>query len=149
MGRVIRSRDLPRRPRRLAEGPGSLVEEPGPDDLAAAMASRDLEVVRLAASMARRLVGDTVTADPAALERIFGETVERAGGLQPAVLRINPLDMGMCNLDDLPWRGGIEVVGDEEVGRFGCVLEAGGVRIERGLEPMVRGLLEMVGRWER
>jgi flagellar biosynthesis/type III secretory pathway protein FliH len=149
VGRIIASKDLRRRPARLVGRPRDGAPDPTAGRLAEAISRRDREVVRLAEAMARRLVGEAIDRDPAVLTRIYQETVAQIGELSPAVLRVNPADLGGDRIGEMAALLGVEVAADEEVGRFGCVLEAFGTRIERGLDHMVRQLMAIEEGGER
>lgn len=142
MGRVVKPGEMTRRPARLADRERGRASDPAARIVERAIADRDREVVRLATGMARRLIGDAVDRDPSVLSRIYDETLRQAGGLAPAVLRINPEDRRAAPAEWIEGAEGIEVVEDPRVERFGCVLEALGTRVERGLEPMARMLAE-------
>jgi len=148
VGRVIKARDLPARPRRLgAEAPdGEEERRRWTAALAEALERRDDEVIALAAAMARRLIGEAVSSDPVVLDGVYRCALDELGGLRPAVLRTNPRDAEVRGISELAGSLGIEVVADPAVARFSCVVEARGARVEHGLEPLIDALRHVAGR---
>ena len=98
------------------------------------------ELIELAVHMAERIVRRQVEMDPSVLESIYEHALAAAGSAGPATIRIHPEDRAGCGIDALARRQGFAVVDDRTVGRCGCVVEAGGVRVDARLETALGAL---------
>lgn len=142
MGRVIKADELSARPEVLGRR--------GRDEVALCLAVRsEVEelvrvargrVVDLALAMARSIVGEAVSLDPALLDRIYERALAEIGELTPVLIRVHPDDRAASRIDELARRRGIEIVEDRAVGRAGCRVEACGVSIDATVEAAVDAL---------
>ncbi len=147
MGRVVKARDIHVRPGRAGAGDPTGRVRDGLSSLAQMLESNERRVVDLAVAMAGKLVGDSVERDPARLGEMYLEAVEKVGGHGPGViLRINPQDAPLVPLTEIRASRNLEVIEDGKIMRFSCIVEAGGIRVEHGLAPMVEHLTRSAGR---
>lgn len=148
MGRVIKADRLAVKPDVLGREGQAAVERA----LEVRAEAEDLireardRIVDLALAVARRIVGESVTADPALLDRIYERALAEIGELVPVTIRVHPDDRAVSRIDELAATRGVEVVADEAVGRAGCRVEAAGVAIAATLEAALAALrAEMTG----
>lgn len=142
MGRVIKAGELTTRPEVLGRE--------GRDDVARVLDVRSEaeaiagiargRIVDLALSMARSIVGETVSLDSALLDRIYERSLDAIGELVPVQIHVHPDDRAASRIDDLARRRGVEVVDDLAVGRAGCRVEACGVSIHATVEAALAAL---------
>jgi flagellar assembly protein FliH len=103
-------------------------------------------IIELAAAMARRIVGESVSTDPVLVDRVYEKALAEIGELVPVTIRVHPDDRAVSRVDELAAARGAEVVEDAAVGRAGCRVEAGGVVIDATVEAALAALRsEMTG----
>jgi len=147
MGRVIKTRDVLRRPdalgRRGCSDISRLLESreragsPGADDRRRAL--------HLACRIAALIVGDAVEREPAALDRIYERAI---GGLEPPAMisiRVHPADRAASGIDRLAGDRGFEVIDDPAVGRGGCRVAWEGTEVDASFAALEAALGEAVG----
>ena len=116
--------------------------------------SAEEAVVRLAVTLARRIVGDAIQID----DEVVLETVRSALGhvqeKEAVVVRVNPRDLKIVREHGSEWlsivegTGSLEIVEDERVRPGGCLVEteAGNVeaQIEKQIQTLEKALVERV-----
>jgi len=148
MGRVVKADELRERPDPLGRAGQGAVERvltAHAETAALTEAARE-RVVGLALAMTRRIVGDVVSVDPIALDRIYERSLSEVGELEPVAIRVHPDDRAASRIDELAGRRGVEVIDDPEVGRAGCRVEADGVVVDATLDAALAALrIELTG----
>lgn len=121
----------------------------------AILQAAEADIARLAFEIARKVVGDAIQAEPAAVLPIVRAAVERLAEEDELVVRVNPRDAVLVEeqraawLEGIPAKKAVRVVEDSSVEPGGCVIESehGMVdartgrrldRIERVLEEVIR-----------
>jgi len=150
MGEVLRRERLARPPERLADRAIADAAR----SVALAGARRRLEddrgrIAELALLMAERIVGESLARDPALLDRLFARALDEIGGLGPGRIRAHPEDVARTALAQAAAARGIAVVLDPAVGRFGCVVEAGGCAFDHRLDAVLGALRAALGGGDR
>ena len=107
------------------------------------------EVLALALTLARKLVGDTLAAHPEAIL----ETVRSALHQLPhahARVALNPLDAELVRtqLGEQFEHAGHRIVEDDTLSRGGCRIEAGATEVDATLETRWRRVLDSIGHGE-
>ncbi len=146
MGRLIRKTDLPVSPPLLSCPDPALLfllEARAEGERFIAQAKEDL--VQLAVTMAGRLAGTTLALDAAQRESLYKDAVKRAGA-RSCVLRVHPQDATSTSLCNRAEDAGFDVVADESLIPGDCVVDAGGVTVDRRLSVLLSVMEEALRR---
>jgi flagellar biosynthesis/type III secretory pathway protein FliH len=116
----------------------------------AAAAPLTERAVPIAVKMAEKIVGRAIQLSPTLLADLAGQALAAAGGARaPLVrLRVHPEDLPILERDEhrrrLVARIGagreLRLVADPAVGRYGCVIEAGALRLDARLDSQLAAL---------
>ena len=116
--------------------------------------SSEETVVRIAALMARKIVGDAIRIDEEIVLETTRNALKQVVEKESVIIRVHPQDLKIVRDHGSEWLGllegsrSMEIVDDERVGRGGCLVEteAGNVeaQIEKQLKTLERVLVEKV-----
>ena len=142
MGRIIKTKDLASKPKRLERES----EETLRDLVAARSAANRIradakrEIIDLALAIAKKIVGKEVLLDSNVLDSIYGQALSAVPESEGAWVVVHPDDRRASTIDDLAARSGFLVVEDPSVGRAGCIIRAGGVEIDATVDTACKAL---------
>ena len=148
MGRVIKADRLPVKPDVLGREGQAAIERVLQVRTATERLTTEARdrIVDLALTVARRIVGESVSVDPSLLGRIYERALAEIGELAEVTIRVHPDDRAASSIDELATTRGVALVEDETVGRAGCRVEAAGVVIDATVEAALTALrAEMTG----
>ncbi|MEA2700345.1 MAG: type secretion protein [Myxococcales bacterium] len=113
-------------------------------EAAAALVAAKPAAVALAARMATKIVGRAVDASPALIADIATEALRASrAGVGRVKLRVHPMDRQALVTArpqlaaQLGAGAALEIVDDQAVGRYGCIVETGAGRLDARLETQV------------
>jgi flagellar biosynthesis/type III secretory pathway protein FliH len=114
--------------------------------LAATVEAKEVALL-LARKMAERIIGHAVELDARVMGDIVGQALAVSRGRASAlVLRIHPDDIAAIELSRPSWRervaadADVRIVGDDSVGRNGCVVESELGRVDARLDAQLGAL---------
>ncbi len=142
MGRIIKARDLRTRPNRIgadAERAAAMLVAANAAAARIRTRARD-DIIDLALSIARKVIGRTVKIDPSSINAIYSQAIAAAGDLGTAAIRVHPDDRAVTSVDDLASEAGFQVVEDPSVGRAGCRILADGAEVDATLNGVLAAL---------
>ena len=144
MGRVIRADELWSVPLRLADRQRQQVRRllaAAEDDRSLLEGSRE-RIVRLALGMAERIVGCAVELEPAVLDEIYRESLERLGTMPPASIQVHPEDRERAQAERLARELGCPMETDPTVGIGGCRVVGDGATVDASIQTLLGALRE-------
>jgi flagellar assembly protein FliH len=146
MGRIVKAG---------AAREASTTTEAAVASLAQARAEVMATAIPLARKMAEKIIGHAVAVDAAVMRDIAAQALAAAKpGGQAVLLRVHPEDLASIAsaraewLAELGLKAGVKLVGDEAVGRFGCIVETPRGRLDARLETQLDALERALRRGE-
>lgn len=106
-----------------------------------AMRRADREMIHLAVAMAERIVRREVRTEPELLLDMARAAIERLGERVTAVIHLNPIDLEAIVNDGSGRIGTLDVVGDSDLPRGGCMIRTNLGAIDAGIDAQMRELL--------
>jgi flagellar assembly protein FliH len=110
------------------------------------------DAIRLAIAVAEKLLHRSISTDPAAADRLIGETLRLAAGVPQLTIKLSPIDRERLgdSVESLVGAAGkfgaAEVVADKSITPGGCVVETRHGRIDGRLETQLERIAsELIG----
>ena len=135
MARVIKAKNIRRKPRRIDEIPDLELEKIASSGLDAGRIRK--MAVELACAMTERLMEESLILDSNLIDRIYERTVAKLGGLEPVTITVNSKDRAHSKIDTIANANGWKITEDPSVKPGDCIVSSQAVVVNRRLDEAI------------